>query len=194
MNSRKLTQRDSKSAPSRNYRLQIRATTLATRHTHPCVVHQFTNTRLTFAPYVAQSFDGDIHADLVAILKTVRHRFRRFVDSHLHAFEHVFFDSFFECRPGKADDAEGRTIGDLRAMSFAINHQPHFMGYLRRQFMKLDRGDQAHHAARDAQSGDGEVVMLRDLNLRLAVDAACDALKLTASVTARQVLARDTGA
>jgi hypothetical protein len=54
--------------------------------------------RRTFAPSVSERFNGNVDADLIAVLEAVGDGFGRRVNFDVHAVDAMVFDAFAECR------------------------------------------------------------------------------------------------
>jgi hypothetical protein len=111
-------------------------------------VPEFVGGRFSLPETVAGSLNCHVDADLVSILETVGHGLDGRVNSNGHSFYDVFLHARRQGDTGKKDDPQRWIIDSWEAGSY-IDGQPDLKPCLRRQPMKLERGEQADNAAPD---------------------------------------------
>ena len=124
------------------------------------------------ATQFAEGFDGDIHSDFAAEFEAVRNRPGRGENADADSFDEVCLDTPAEGRIGQKNEPQPQRIhawtpGGTR------HREPYFSGKLRSEIVKVQRGKQAHHTALNSLAHFGQTVVLGDILIRRAIEAAC---------------------
>jgi len=109
------------------------------------------------AAEVAQRLDGDVDADLVAVLEAIGDRLGRRVHADFDVLQPVSLDPFGQGLPGEARDPQAGMVEPGLAR-LRRQRDPHLGRRLRRQLVEAQRRQQAQHSAGNA---------LRDLRERM---------------------------
>ena len=151
---------------------------------------EFVESRFALLQAITQCFDRDIDTDFVAILEAVGHGLGGRVDAKGDPFDNVLLNPGLEGDPGKADDPQGREVGSWQARLLVDRH-PNFERSLCRQFVKLERREQANDPARDATAGFDQRALLTGIIVLKNVQPATQPIEDTLGVELVEVRTRD---
>jgi len=146
--------------------------TRCTRHAR--VLLQLVNGEATQAPALTQCFEYHIEPDLVPVLEAIGNRLGGVVDAHLLAFDQVRLHALRHGLTAVAHDPQGRVL-QFRPTRAMVNRHPHLRGELRTDVMELQGTQERHDGVRHGRADERQAMLLGDVVIRRAIEAARDA-------------------
>jgi hypothetical protein len=139
-------------------------------------VKEFVHVERFPLPIGLESLEGDIEADLVAVLETVGDGFFRAVDAKGDSTHLPDLHSFGKSIARKPEEADRRKreTGRFRTL---LDRHVNLMRDLRRQFMEGQRRDEADHAVSDLESDRDEIGISEGRQFRKAIKPPADLLE-----------------